>query len=62
MEWKALMESGPFEIVEWAEMKAAFAVEVLGEYPSIPSTLLHGAAANDMVMSRVHVWLRKRSG
>jgi ubiquinone/menaquinone biosynthesis C-methylase UbiE len=61
-DWKALMENSAFEIVEWVELEAPFAVEVLGEYREAPSTLLHGATSNDLVVSRVHVWLRKRSG
>jgi SAM-dependent methyltransferase len=60
-EWKTQLAGGPFEIIEWVEMKAPFAVEVLGENPEIPSTLMHGATSDDLVVSRVHVWMRKRN-
>lgn len=61
-QWKSLMESGPLEIIEWQELKAPFAVDVLEEHREIPTTLLPGVTSNDLVTSRVHVWLRKRSG
>jgi SAM-dependent methyltransferase len=58
-EWKTLLECGPFQIVEWVTSKAPFAVEVLGQHPDIPPSLMHGATMEDMVVSRVHLWLKK---
>jgi ubiquinone/menaquinone biosynthesis C-methylase UbiE len=59
-QWNAALATGPLEIIDWAEMKAPYAVEVLQQHPDVPSTLLPGIDINDLVVSRIHVWLRKR--
>lgn len=60
-EWKALMESGPFEIIEWSEITSAFAEAVLREYPEVTSTLLPGVEPRDLLVGRVHICLRNRA-
>lgn len=60
-EWKAPMESGPFEIIEWSEITSPFAEAVLKEYPEVTSTLLPGVEPRDLVVGRVRVCLRNRA-
>lgn len=60
-EWKTLMENGPFEIVNWAEITSSFAEVVLREYPEVTSTLLPGVGPRDLVVGRVRVCLRNRA-
>jgi SAM-dependent methyltransferase len=59
-QWRALIESGPFEIVDWFEQPSAFAQAMLEEHPDVPETLLDHVTARDLVCCSIKVWLRRR--
>ena len=58
-QWRALLESGPFEILDWFEQPSAFAEELLAEHPDVPETLLADVTAGDLVCCSIKVWLRR---
>jgi len=59
-EWRALFETGPFEILDWQEEPSALAQTLLGEHPDVAETLLEGVTTRDLVHSSIKVWLRNR--
>jgi SAM-dependent methyltransferase len=60
-EWRALLETDPFEIILWEETPSSFAEEVLREYPDAVSTALPGLQPNDLVVRRIRVCLQKKA-
>jgi hypothetical protein len=58
--WRALLEAGPFEILDWHEGRSALAQTVLEEHPDVAETLLDAVTTRDLVHHAITVWLRKR--
>ena len=59
-QWRALLEAGPFEILDWREEPSALAHTLLEEHPDVPETLLDGVTTRDLVHYSIKVWLRNR--
>jgi len=62
-QWRAVIEAGPFEVLEWFEEPSAFACALLEEFPDVHDSLSPGVEPRDLVHGRIEVWLRvkKRS-
>lgn len=58
--WRAVVTSGPFELLEWKEEPATVAESLLREHPDVPGTLLDGVGTRDLVHGRIATWLRVR--
>lgn len=59
-QWRALLERGPFEVLDWREESSALAAALLEEHPDVPETLLESVATRDLVRYSIKVWLRRR--
>jgi SAM-dependent methyltransferase len=59
-QWRALVDAGPFEVLEWTEEPSAFAVQLLDEHPDVLESLSDGVAPRDLVHGRILMWLRVR--
>ena len=57
-QWRAVVEAGPCEILEWTEEPSPFAVALLAEYPEVLDSLADGVEPRDLVHGRVQIWLR----
>src|SRR2546425_1208593 len=57
-QWRAVIEAGPFEVLEWTEEPSAFAVALLEEYPEVGDSLADGLEPRDLVDGRLEIWLR----
>jgi SAM-dependent methyltransferase len=57
-QWRAVIEAGPFDVLEWIEEPSAFAVQLLKEYPDVSDSLADGVEARDLVHGRIEIWLR----
>lgn len=58
--WRELIESGPFEVLEWREQPSEIAETMLREHPDSMETLLPGLTPADLTCGRIDVWLRRR--
>jgi SAM-dependent methyltransferase len=56
--WRALFETGPFEILDWREEESDLARDLLEEHPDVRETVLEGVTPRDLVHSSIKVWLR----
>jgi ubiquinone/menaquinone biosynthesis C-methylase UbiE len=59
-QWRAAVEAGPFDILEWTEEPSAFAAQLLDENPDVIDTLASGVEPRDLVIGRLEFWLRVR--
>lgn len=59
-QWRAAIETGPFDILEWTEEPSPFAVQLLLEYPEVVDTLADGVEPRDLVNGRLEFWLQVR--
>lgn len=59
-QWRAAIEAGPFDILEWTEERSPFAAQVLAENPDVFDTLADGVEPRDLVNGRLEFWLRVR--
>lgn len=59
-QWRAVIEAGPFDVLEWIEETSDFAVELLKEYPEVSDSLTDGVQRGDLVNARLEIWLRVR--
>jgi len=57
-EWRAVIEAGPFEVLEWTEEPTPFAVALLKDYPEVSDSLADGVEPRDLVHGRLEIWLR----
>jgi len=57
-QWRAVIEAGPFEVLEWREEPSPFAVALLEEYPEVGDSLADGVEPRDLVDGRLEIWLR----
>ena len=61
-QWRAVIEAGPFQVLEWGEEPSDFASTVLEEFPEVRDSLTPGVEPRDLVHGRLEVWLRVRKG
>ncbi len=59
-QWREALEAGPFEVLQWKESEAPFAVQMLEEHPEVAESLLDGVERRDLTHSRIKVWLRNK--
>ena len=59
-QWRAVIEAGPFDVLEWREEPSAFAVALLEECPDVLDSLSSGVEQRDLVHGRLEIWLRVR--
>ena len=59
-QWRTVIESGPFDVLQWDEQPSEYAQAVLAEHPDVADTLLPGVSHADLVCGRIDVWLRRR--
>ena len=57
-QWRAVIEAGPFEVLDWREEPSSFACELLDEFPDVRDSLAPGVELRDLVHGRLEVWLR----
>ena len=57
-QWRAVIEAGPFEMLEWTEERSDFAVALLNDYPEVGDSLADGVEPRDLVHGRLEIWLR----
>ena len=57
-QWRAVIEAGPFEMLEWTEEPSDYALALLNEYPEVENSLVDGVERRDLVHGRIEVWLR----
>ena len=57
-QWRRIIESGPFDVLEYAEQPNDYATAVLREFPEVRQTLLPGVEERDLTVGRIHAWLR----
>jgi SAM-dependent methyltransferase len=57
-QWRAVIEAGPFEVLEWTEEPTPFAVALLEEYPEVGDSLTDGVERRELVNGRLEIWLR----
>jgi SAM-dependent methyltransferase len=57
-EWRAVIEAGPFEILDWREEPSTLACALLDEFPDVRDSLAPGVGPRDLVHGRLEVWLR----
>ena len=57
-QWRAVVEAGPCEILEWTEEPSPFAVALLEEYPEVLDSLADEVEPRDLVQGRLQIWLR----
>jgi SAM-dependent methyltransferase len=57
-QWRAVIEAGPFEVLEWTEEPSPCAVALLKEYPEVSASLTDGVEQRDLVHGRLEIWLR----
>jgi len=57
-QWRAVVEAGPYEILDWTEEQSPFAVALLKEYPEVGESLAEGVESRDLVHGRLQIWLR----
>jgi ubiquinone/menaquinone biosynthesis C-methylase UbiE len=60
-QWKALIENGPFDLIDWEESPSSIAEDILREFPDVTSTLLPDVSPGDLVVGRARACLRRRS-
>ncbi len=59
-EWRLIIQSGPFEVLQWDEEPSEHARAVLAEHPDVAETLLPNVTPSDLACGRIDVWLRRR--
>ena len=59
-QWRAVIEAGPFEILEWTEAPSPFAAQLLAENPDVLGSLADGVEPRDLVNARLEFWLQVR--
>jgi len=59
-QWRAAIEAGPFDILEWTEEPSPFAAQLLEENPEVLDSLADGVEPRDLVNGRLEFWLRVR--
>ena len=59
-QWRAAIEAGPFDILEWTEEPSPFAAQMLAENPDVLDSLAPGVERRDLVNGRLEFWLRVR--
>jgi len=57
-QWRAVVEAGPWEVLEWTEDLSPFAVALLEEYPDVLDSLADEVEPRDLVRGRLQIWLR----
>jgi len=57
-QWRAVVDAGPWEVLEWTEELSPFAVALLAEYPDVLDSLADEVEPRDLVRGRVQIWLR----
>jgi len=59
-QWRTIVTSGPFDVLEWHEDPAKLAIEMLGDYPEVADTLRPEVSTRDLTHSRIKTWLRRQ--
>jgi len=57
-EWRAIVASEPFELLDWKEDANEFAESILEQHSDVADTLLDGVEPEDLINGRAEVWLR----
>jgi ubiquinone/menaquinone biosynthesis C-methylase UbiE len=59
-QWRRILESGPFEILQWRVESWPLAETLLEQHPDVRQTLLEGIEPTEITCGAIRVWMRNK--
>lgn len=59
-QWRKILESGPFEILQWKVESWPLAETLLRQHPDVRETLLNGIEPGEITCGAIKVWMRNK--